>query len=164
MLCCFHVQICMLKLVIQIQNTIWNTIILALAEKNTLQICKSKPWLNHTNYQYLSLVYWPQILHATYRNVSKMADQSRLTNPRMHYVVLTVPSSGCLKLFFNSWEFTFSSSIACCPNVHYVVLTVTSSGRLKLYLNSSELTCELCLFDVSRYKHYLSMLSFVTVN
>ncbi len=45
------------------------------------------------------LVYCPPILHAMYRNISKMADQSLPINPRMHYVVFTVTSSGCLKLY-----------------------------------------------------------------
>ncbi len=33
-----------------------------------------------------------------YRAISKMADQSRHVNPRMHYVVFMVTSSGCLIL------------------------------------------------------------------
>ncbi len=66
--------------------------------RDTLQICKSKPCLNHITINTLSLVYWPQSLHAMYRNISKMADQSQTVNPRMHYVVLTVTSSVCLKL------------------------------------------------------------------
>ncbi len=39
-----------------------------------------------------------------YKNISKMADQSRPVNPRMHYVVLTMTSSGCLKLYLNPLE------------------------------------------------------------
>ncbi len=42
-----------------------------------------------------------QSLHAMYRNISKMADQTQPVNPRMHYVVLTVTSGGCLKLYLN---------------------------------------------------------------
>ncbi len=34
-----------------------------------------------------------------------MAHQSRPINPRMHYVVLTVTSSGCLELYLNPLEF-----------------------------------------------------------
>ncbi len=46
--CCFNVQICMPELVIQIQNTIQNTLCLPWQfERHTLQICKSKQ-LNHT--------------------------------------------------------------------------------------------------------------------
>ncbi len=40
-------------------------------------------------------------LHIMYRNISKVADQSRLVNPRMDYVVLTLTSIGCLKLYLN---------------------------------------------------------------
>ncbi len=54
------------------------------------------------------MVYWPQILHAMYRNISKMADQRWPINPRIHYVVLTVTSSGCLKLYLNPWELSTS--------------------------------------------------------
>ncbi len=43
----------------------------------------------------------PQLMHAMYKGISKMADQSRPVNPRMHYMVLTVTSSGCVKLYFN---------------------------------------------------------------
>ncbi len=38
-ICCFNVQICMLELVIQIQNTIWNTMFLV-SFRGTLQIFK----------------------------------------------------------------------------------------------------------------------------
>ncbi len=49
MLCCFHVQICMPELIIQIQNTIWNTIYFALSSlRETLQICSSKLQLDQT--------------------------------------------------------------------------------------------------------------------
>ncbi len=49
LLCCFNVQICMLQLVIQIQNAIQNTNFLPWQfERHTLQICKIKPWLDHT--------------------------------------------------------------------------------------------------------------------
>ncbi len=41
----FYVQICMSEVVIQIQNTIWNTIVLVLSSlRDTLQICRRKPW------------------------------------------------------------------------------------------------------------------------
>ncbi len=43
-----NVQICMPELIIQIQNTIQNRFILALAVWETLQICKSNPWQNQT--------------------------------------------------------------------------------------------------------------------
>ncbi len=36
-----------------------------------------------------------------YRNISKIADQSRPVNSRMHYMLLPVTSSGCLKLNHN---------------------------------------------------------------
>ncbi len=49
------------------------------------------------------------ILHAMYRNISNMANQSQPVNLRMHYVILTVTSSGCLKLDLNPWEFRPSS-------------------------------------------------------
>ncbi len=39
-----------------------------------------------------------QILHEIYRNITKMTDQCQPVNPKMHYVVLTVTLSGCLKL------------------------------------------------------------------
>ncbi len=56
-----------------------------------------------------------QILHAIYRNISKMADQS----PRMHYVVSTVTSSGCLKLYLNPWELS--------EVVHLLYISITSA-------------------------------------
>ncbi len=37
-------------------------------------------------------------------NISKMSDQSGPVNARMHYVVFTVTSSGCQKLYLNPWE------------------------------------------------------------
>ncbi len=43
-----------------------------------------------------------------YRNISKMADQRRPVNPRMHYMVLTLTSSGCLKLYLNPWELSWN--------------------------------------------------------
>ncbi len=33
-----------------------------------------------------------------------MADQSRPVNPRMHYLILTVTSSGCPKLYLKSMQ------------------------------------------------------------
>ncbi len=53
-LCCFNVQICIPEMGIQIQNTIWNTIILDLAVWETL--CRFS-WLKHTtinNYQWFT--------------------------------------------------------------------------------------------------------------
>ncbi len=39
-----------------------------------------------------------------YRNISKMVDQSWPVNPRMHYLLLTLTSSGRLQLYPNPWE------------------------------------------------------------
>ncbi len=60
-------------------------------ERHARQICKSKQWLNHT-----TINNYPKL--CMHRNISKMVDQSRPVNDRMHYVVITVTSSGCLKL------------------------------------------------------------------
>ncbi len=45
------------------------------------------------------------MLYVMYRNISKIEDQNQPVNPRIHYVVLKVTSSGCLKLLeLNPWE------------------------------------------------------------
>ncbi len=42
-----------------------------------------------------------QILHEMYKNISNVTDQSRPVNPR---ILMTVTSSGCLKLYLNLWQ------------------------------------------------------------
>ncbi len=65
-------------------------------------------------------------MHAMYRNISKIADQSWPVNPRMHYVVLTVTSSGCLKLYLIPWELyshhnRYNSAITT-ASIYYIIL------------------------------------------
>ncbi len=100
-LCCFNVQIYMSEQVIQIQNAIWNTCVGLGSLRDIL--CRFVKVYYHWTTQ-LSRLYWPQTLRAMYRNISKMADQSGPVNPRMHYVVLTVTSCGCLNLYLNPWK------------------------------------------------------------
>ncbi len=67
-----------------------------------------------------------QILHAIYRNISNMTDESRPVNPRMHYVVLKVTSTGCLKLYLNLWELQWKCSmcwVAYCHVIKHVKIT-----------------------------------------
>ncbi len=89
----------MLELVIQIKNTIWNTIILALAvwETHSADVHKGKAWIHHTTVKQYQ---W----YVMYRNISRIVDQSWHVNPRMYYVVLTVTSSGCQNLYLNPRE------------------------------------------------------------
>ncbi len=68
-------------------------------------LCRFAKVSNDLSTQFINNYHWNQRLHAMYKNISKMAAQSRLVNPRMHYLVLTVTSSGCLKLYLNLWEF-----------------------------------------------------------
>ncbi len=101
MICCFNVKACLPELVIQIQNLIWNKWFWPWQfERQTLQNCKSEPWHNDIT---ITGLLTPNFA-CNYKNISKMADQSQPVNPRMHYVVLTVTSSGCLKLYLNPWE------------------------------------------------------------
>ncbi len=87
MLYCFNVQIYMPELVIQIQNTI--NMKYYLFDLGSLRETLSRfAKINHDLTTQLSIMIiglMTQNLHAMYWNMSKMADQSRSVNPRMHY-------------------------------------------------------------------------------
>ncbi len=81
MLCCFNVQIFIPELVIQIQNTIWNTFVWYWQfERHTLQICKSQPWLN-TQLSIIIIGLLTQMLHAMYWIIQRWQTKGDLSIP-----------------------------------------------------------------------------------
>ncbi len=67
---------------------------------DSLQICKSEPRLNYTT---INNYHWfiDPIFACNVKEYFKDGRPKSTVNPRMHYMIITVTSSGCLKLYLN---------------------------------------------------------------
>ncbi len=115
---------------IDCSNTIYNTkykIVVLKALRNTLgRFTEVSPDLNTQLNNYLN--YWPNILHAMYRNISKMVDQSQPISHRMHCLPLIVTLIGSINCYLKLWEFLMPTQ----QNI-YTILDYTHILKMVIY-------------------------------